>query len=416
MNALPSLLNGNQTGKQQALGYGVLPLLVHLLRSSPSPVTVVSAARTLTVLADHNTELQGQIISAGGLQALLDKLDPANAAAAVATAAQAAAAAAASAAAVAVAKAAADAGSSCDAVAAARSEISADFDDATGQQRQQQLPIPAAAESIFNAVGSKDQSMTNGNHQHQPQAALSPEQAASVKSQQKLAQLQVRVACLEAVGALAHDNMFTKNTARQEGVMLLLGDLLQQGKNTLHRLVATAQQQQPVVLPDSAISLQHGPLRVRTPRSSHHQLQTPAAPAMTPEQVVDHQIQATELQLLSTGVSVLKELCHGAHSNQQAAAAGGLIDQLTNLAALALGSSLDAAAAHGQLLSTLAAALSAVCEFCFPNKLMARECGAVDVLSRAVLMAAEVRDSGVTGCRVIVCVSVCMIGRQVAEP
>lgn len=50
MRALPTLLDGNRQGKQQALQYGVLPLLVHLLRSSPSPVTLTAAAHTLAVL------------------------------------------------------------------------------------------------------------------------------------------------------------------------------------------------------------------------------------------------------------------------------------------------------------------------------------------------------------------------------
>jgi G3E family GTPase len=224
MNALPNLLACNPKGKQQALQYGVLPLLIHLLCSSPSPVTLVAAARTLAVLAAGDTELQGQITSAGGLHVLLDKLDSANTAAAAAPEAQAAAASAAAAAAIAaadaVAKAAAVEARAAEADAVATSAAAADDTSqaaerssaiASNQHRdQKEQIIPGAAQRIFQAVSSPGNSSPvtfagiNAVSRHSSSSdCVDPDLAAA---KQRLAFLQVQVACLEAVAALAHDN------------------------------------------------------------------------------------------------------------------------------------------------------------------------------------------------------------------
>lgn len=96
----------------------------------------------------------------------------------------------------------------------------------------------------------------------------------------------------------------------------------------------------------------HG-LRVRTPRSSLQYTtsttsssSSAAVAAAAAAQLEQQQEQATQLQLLVAAVHVLAELSHGNHSNQQAAATEGLIDQLTSLAAAATGSRLEVA---GQL-------------------------------------------------------------------
>eukprot|EP00775_Hariotina_reticulata_P001957 gene1957-2284_t len=76
MNALPSLLDGNPKGKQQALQYGVLPLLVHLLRSSPSPVTLVQVAclEAVAALAHDNSFTKNTARQQGVMLLLVDLL------------------------------------------------------------------------------------------------------------------------------------------------------------------------------------------------------------------------------------------------------------------------------------------------------------------------------------------------------
>jgi len=426
MAALPTLLDGNGPGKQQALQYGVLPLLVHLLRSSPSPTTLTAAAHSLAVLSERDTELQGQVTAAGGLSALLDKLDtsngptPAAAAEAQAAAAEAAAAAAAAAAAEVVAKAAAEAAAQSQqrgsGLPAAGEEAEGE-DDSYGSSEGgsdegsstaavlQQLPGSQAAAAMAVAAAASE-------------AAVSDAMQALVA--RRIAAVRVRVACLQAVAALAHDNSFTKNTARQQGVMLLLVDLLRSGSSVLQAaLLAEAaaaggggggggQQQQQQLWRGSGLPSycelepgrggergvgsggvwgHHGPhhLRVRTPRSSL------ASSQQQQQQQEQQQEQAAQLQLLVAAVNVLAELCHGNHSNQQAAAAEGLVDTLASLAAAAMGAQLETAGRHVALLSGVFDALAAAVEFCTPNKLVAREAGAVDVTSALLLMVAEVR-------------------------
>jgi hypothetical protein len=200
--------------------------------------------------------------------------------------------------------------------------------------------------------------------------------------------------------------------------MLLLVDLLRVSKEPLQAAVTEAHQQQ--VLQQQVEQLQP-PLRhnlqtrstglrksdnmghtecsvsvwqhpqpnlraIHTHRSQQQQQQQ-----FTCQQLNKQQHCATQLRMLEAAVHVLSELCHGNHSNQQAAAAEGLIDQLTASAALILGSGLDVAAVHGHLLAAIADALSATADYCVPNKLVCRESGAVEVLSRLLLAAAEVR-------------------------
>jgi cytochrome c5 len=219
--------------------------------------------------------------------------------------------------------------------------------------------------------------------------------------------------------------MFTKNTARQQGAMLLLVNMLQLGKGALQTAVAQQQQQMQhlqhlggsfksspqhangsssggLQYSDSGRSTPDRPgsggrlgavasLRIRT--SLRTQQQAAPGPAQQLQQLESAQ-QAAQLQLLAAAVAVLEQLCHGCHANQAAAASEGLIDQLAGLAALALGGSLEAASPHAQLLAAAADALAAAVEFCVPNKLLARESGGVDVLARLLLMAAEVRGWG----------------------
>jgi hypothetical protein len=212
MEALPRLLESNPPGKHQALQYGVLPLLVHLLRSSPSTHTVSAAAHTLAVLAEGDTELQGQITAAGGLSALIDKLDTANnsstAAAppeAQAAAASAAAAAAATAAAEVVAKAAAES-------------------NQQQQQQQQQESSESSASAVAAVAAAEDGVAAGNNGSSNGVAAVLPQlpgsQAAAAMAvaaaaaadvavadarqavtQQHAAGVRVRVACLQ-VGAV----------------------------------------------------------------------------------------------------------------------------------------------------------------------------------------------------------------------
>ena len=204
MEALPRLLESNTPGKHQALQYGVLPLLVHLLRSSPSTNTVSAAAHTLAVLAEGDTELQGQITAAGGLSALIDKLDTSNnsstAAAppeAQAAAASAAAAAAATAAAEVVAKAAAESeqqqqeqqeGSHSSASAAAAVEDGVTAAGSNGSSNGVAAVLPqlpgsqAAAAMAVAAAAAADVAVAD---------------AKQAVAQQHAAGLRVRVACLQ---------------------------------------------------------------------------------------------------------------------------------------------------------------------------------------------------------------------------
>jgi hypothetical protein len=405
MTALPSLLDGNPAGKQQALHYGMLPLLVHLLRSSPSPTTLAAAAHSLAVLAVHNSELQGQVTAAGGLSALMDRLDPEAAQRDSSTAAQAQAA---------LAAAAAAAAAAAEAVAMA-AQASADGEDgntgsAADTRGAAQPPVQDAAAAGPQHVAATAIASASGSEQ-----APGTVQDTVAASAQRLAFIRVQAACLHAVAVLAHDNSFTKNTARQQGIMALLRQLLASGAAVLQAAVMAEtsaltgthlrpehqqQQWQRPVSPASSNDLAerpgsgawpHASLRVRTPRA--HAGGAAAAQAHRQEQ---QQEQRAQLHVLAAAVHVLAELCHGNHSNQQAAGAEGLIDQLVGLAAGALGSKLATAARHSSLLASACDALAAAVEFCNTSKLAAREAGAVDVCSRLLLMVTEVPDvSGV---------------------
>jgi hypothetical protein len=412
MTALPSLLDGNAGGKAQALQYGVLPLLVHLLRSSPSPTTVAAAAASLAVLADRDTELQGQITAAGGLSALLDRLDPeaaassgappaAQAAAAQAAAATAAAAAAATAAAEAVAKAAQE-----RAAAASASAGGAPAADGGGGAESGAVDGHGNSSNPATAPAAGQQLADSDAAAAMAAANVAAADASLAAAAQRLASIRVRSACLRGVAALAHDNSFTKNTARQQGVMAVLRDMLSSGAVVLQAAVFAGhghgsqqqqrqqhlQQQQRPISPASSNDLAerlpgngvwpHAHLRVRTLKAQPAEQQQEEAA----------QERAAQLAMLAAAVAVLVELCHGNNSNQQAAAAEGLLDAVVSLAAVGIGNSLAVTAQHVGLLAALLDALAAAVEFCAPNRLAAREAGAIDVCSRLLLMAAEVGD------------------------
>jgi hypothetical protein len=374
MTALPALLEYNPQGKAQALQYGVLPLLVHLLRSSPSAVTLAAAANTLAVLAERDTELQGAITAAGGLAALLDRLEPSNtSAAAAAEAAQAAAAAAAAAAATAAAEVVARAASESQQDGSTAAAAAGDGEGA-GDGGNGIAPGSSSSSGGAAVLGSQVNMAAMAAAAAAAAAAdTGAADAETAAAARRVAAAGVRVACLKATAALAHDNSFTKNTARQQGVMLLLGELLQKGSVDLQAALlaeaaaaaaaASAQQHQ---LSRSAspgfsdghtgLSLNpapgprhHGGLYVRTPRTS---LSAAAAARPNPQQQQQQQAEtAVALSLLESSVGLLGVLCHGNHSNQAAAAAEGLIDTLTRLAAAALGDSLETAGRHVALLA-----------------------------------------------------------------
>lgn len=453
MCALPRLLDGNAPAKAQALQYGLLPLLVHLLRSSPVPTTIAAAAHTLAVLSVRDSELQGTIASTGGLGALLDRLDPDAAVTQAAAAAAAAAAdAAASAAAAAVLHSTDAKGLSHEPGAGTCVGNNNDDDDnaapaetrdgnileasrlpappeTDGKQQQQQqqhvdstpqqaveasqqhmMPPPAAAvaASIMQlrgvAHGAAETAVTPGKgagaissdaaagtQDHHQDKGTTTKAAAAL--QRRVATLRVRAACLDALAALAADNVFVKNAARSQGALRLLAVLLQEGHEELEAALMQQQQQHQV---QSVPMLQHTtawptPLAIGgTPQHSVQRTGSCTPPAVTSASA-PLVLQAACSDALASCVRTLAELVRGNHASQAAAAGEGLLEALAGLTALSLGRGLPDAAHHVRLLAGAATALEAACALCTPNKLAAREAGALEVLSRPLLAAWEVR-------------------------
>jgi hypothetical protein len=105
--------------------------------------------------------------------------------------------------------------------------------------------------------------------------------------------------------------------------------------------------------------------------------------------LVDSQIQE-QIGVMTAAVALLGELCRGNHPNQDALAGEALLPKLAALLALGVGEGLGTAALHAGLLAAGAGAVGAAAEFHGGNKVLCREAGVLDVLSRLILMAAEV--------------------------
>jgi hypothetical protein len=385
LTALCRLLRASgQPGRRVAISMRAVPLLVRLLSSAPSGATVQAAARALAEIGEADAETRSQVVLAGGLQALMDRLESA-------------------------------------ATAGGGGGSGGEGDE--GQQQQK----PGATAAVAQPEGSS--SSSSGRPGSRPSslatsastataAAVAAAAASSAADATALAWADAaltKAACFRLLSALAHGNSFVKNSARQAGVFDLFAGLMTKLQPAVEgeaagdaASAATASQQQvalhrrtlsrggsgPIGRPwrqtadlDGAGSDKSGS-STSLPSLNRLHLSTPAAPqaAHEPSPAAAVAVRKAELQLLAAAAQCCADLCQGNHTNQDTVGAEGLMERLAALLAALVGGGLAGAARSSQLLTALCDALGAAADLHAPNKLMARETGAADALARLLLL------------------------------
>ena len=233
----------------------------------------------------------------------------------------------------------------------------------------------------------------------------------------------MHVACLRAITALVHGNSFAKNNARQQGLFATLAEMLQQLQPVLLLSSTAARHEAAVAAAAAATASSSGSVTgsrgvSRTGsgstatynRNSHVHQQVCVAGqqqqqggewgrgglACTPKLGIGGCLAPEQQQLeeLRDCLLLLSEAVHGSHANQDTLQEEGLVGISAGLLGLAIGEGLGVASRNRKLLVALAGAIAAAADLHQANKVLCREMGVLDALSRLVLMAAEVRGAG----------------------
>ena len=400
--ALARLLRGSGApGRRAAIQARGAPLLVRLLRAAPSPRAAAAAAGALAEIAAEDAETRSHVVQAGGLAALMERLEAPAAAARQQANGQ----------------------------GQGQQQLRQEGGGASGGGGGQQQGAAAAAaaagggeappqDPAFSAIADALRPPSRQASRASAVAAAAAASAAADAAADAAALAYadaalMQAACLRLLSALSEGNSFAKNSARQAAVFELLAGLLARlqpaaegeaaGDAASAAATDAAAQQAGAALQRRALSRSSSlgagarhrrhPSDLDTlPEGSGYLTPPRAPPAAAPPQppgaaAAAAAVRRAELRLLTAAAQACADLTHGNHSNQDSMAAEGLIERAAALLAALVGAGLPAAARAAAPLGALCAALGSACEFHGPNKTLARETGAADALARFVLLA-----------------------------